>query len=89
MPELSRFFGIVIRMYMEAATGHHAAHFHAYYQEQQAVYAIDPVELLAGGLPKRQARLVEAWAELRRDELLADWQRLQHGEVPAPIDPLV
>jgi uncharacterized protein DUF4160 len=48
MPELSRFFGIIIRMYAEANVSHHSAHFHAYYQEQVAIYSIDPVELIAG-----------------------------------------
>jgi hypothetical protein len=54
MPELSRFFGIIIRMYWEAAAQHHASHFHAYYQDETAVYAIEPVELIAGSLPRRQ-----------------------------------
>ena len=88
MPELSRFFGIIIRMYLEAGGPHHAPHFHAYYGSAVAVYEIGPVELLAGGLPRRQARLVEAWAELHADELLADWHRLQSGEAPLPIAPL-
>lgn len=61
MPELSRFFGIIIRMYAEANVSHHAPHFHAYYQEHVAIYTIDPVELIAGTLPRRQQRLVEAW----------------------------
>ena len=88
MPELSRFFGIIIRMYLEAAAPHHAAHFHAYYQDQVAVYTIDPVELIAGSLPRRQQRLVEAWAELHQAELAADWERLQQGRRPVPIEPL-
>jgi len=46
------------------------------------------VELIAGGLPRKQARLVEAWAELHEDELDADWRRLQAGQLPAPIEPL-
>jgi hypothetical protein len=69
MPELSRFFGIVIRMYMEAGTQHHVPHFHAYYQEEVAVYGINPVELITGSLSRRQQRLVEAWAELHQEEL--------------------
>ena len=88
MPELSRFFGIIIRMYWEAAAPHHNAHFHAYYQSEVAVYTIDPVELIAGSLPRRQQRLVEAWAELHQAELAADWQRLQTGQRPLPIEPL-
>ena len=50
MPELSRFYGIVIRMYCEVGP-HHAAHFHAYYGDDEAVYGLDPIELLAGSLP--------------------------------------
>jgi hypothetical protein len=52
------------------------------------VYGVEPVELLAGSLPRRHARLVEAWAELHQSELLADWVRLQGGSAPVPIDPL-
>ncbi len=88
MPELSRFFGIIIRMYAEANVSHHLPHFHAYYQEQVAIYTIDPVELIAGVLPRRSHRLVEAWAELHQAELLADWQWLQQGRKPQPIEPL-
>ncbi len=88
MPELSRFFGIIIRMYSETGGPHHAAHFHAHYQDEVAIFGIDPIELIAGSLPKRQRRLVEAWAELHQKELLVDWQRLQAGQKPLPIDPL-
>jgi hypothetical protein len=88
MPELSRFFGIVIRMYMEVGGPHHTPHFHAYYQDDVAVFSCNPVELIAGSLPRRQRRFVEAWAELHQSELQADWERLQTGENPEPIDPL-
>lgn len=88
MPELARFYGIVIRMYMEPGAPHHRPHFHAYYQGEVAVCAIDVIELITGPLPRRQQRLVEAWAELHRDELLADWERLQAGQAPLPIAPL-
>ena len=88
MPELCRFFGIIIRMYVEAGGPHHLPHFHAYYQEDVAVIGLDPIEPVAGGLPRRQQRLVEAWAELHQEELLADWQRLQEGRPPLPIAPL-
>jgi hypothetical protein len=50
--------------------------------------AIDPVELIAGDLPRKQLRLVEAWAELHQDELTQDWALLQDGNRPKPIDPL-
>jgi Domain of unknown function (DUF4160) len=88
MPELSRFFGIIIRMFSEPSERHHVPHFHAYYQENVAVFSISPVEIVTGSMPQRQQRLVEAWAELHQEELLADWNLLQDGKRPAPIDPL-
>jgi len=88
VPGLSRFFGIIIRMFAEVGSPHHGAHLLAYYQEEAGIFSIDPVELIAGSLPGKQRRLVEAWAELRQAELAADWQRLQRGRKPAPIEPL-
>jgi hypothetical protein len=88
MPELSRFYGIIIRMFVEIGTPHHRPHFHAYYQNEVGIFSLQPVDLIAGELPKRQRRLVEAWAELHETELLADWQLLQTGQRPLPIAPL-
>jgi hypothetical protein len=88
MPELSRFFGIIIRMYMEVGEPHHLPHFHAYYQDDVAIFSLEPIDLMAGQLPRRQRRLVEAWAELHQAELLDDWRRLQEGQAPMPIEPL-
>jgi len=75
-------------MYVEVNAPHHAPHFHAYYQDDVAIYGIDPIELIAGSLPRRQARFVEAWAEMHPTELLADWNLLQGGQRPVPIEPL-
>lgn len=72
-------------MYAEVNAPHHAPHFHAYYQDEMAIYTMTPIELIAGSLPRRQQRLVEAWAEL---ELITDWNLLQAGRRPDPIDPL-
>lgn len=88
MPELSRFFGIIVRMFAEVDGQHHTAHFHAYWQDQVAVIGIAPVDVIAGTLPTKQRRLVEAWAELHQHELLDAWSRLQHGQAPMPIEPL-
>ena len=75
-------------MYAEAGSPHHGAHFHAYCQDQVGVFSVDPVAMIAGSLGTRQRRLVEAWAELHEAELRNDWERLQEGRRPAPIDPL-
>ena len=88
MAELSRFFGIIIRMFAEHGGKHHIAHFHAVYQEYEAVFTINPVEILSGSMPSKQQRLVEAWAEIHQDELQAAWQSLDGGQRPTPIDPL-
>jgi hypothetical protein len=88
MPEISRFFGIIIRMFVEPLAQHHRPHFHAYCQDHVAIIAIDRVELIGGSMPNRQQRLVEAWAEIHQTELLDDWQRLQAGRPPLKIEPL-
>lgn len=88
MPEISRFFGIIIRMFLEAGEPHSVAHFHAYYGDFVAVFGITPVQLIAGELPNRQRRLVEAWAELHTQELIDDWVLLQSARAPAAIKPL-
>ncbi|MDA2924588.1 DUF4160 domain-containing protein [Acidobacteria bacterium AH-259-L09] len=88
MPEISRFFGIIIRMFSEPLAQHHRPHFHAYYQDDVAIIAIDTIELMGGSLPRRQQRLVEAWAEIHGAELLEDWERLQAGTRPFKIEPL-
>jgi hypothetical protein len=88
MPEIARFYGIIIRMYAEPGAVHHRPHFHAYYQGDVAVYGIDVIELISGSLARRQQRLVEAWAELHQDELRMNWDRLQAGRPPFKVAPL-
>lgn len=75
-------------MFVEAGGPHHSPHFHAYYQDHVGIYAIAPIQRLAGSLPRRQERLVLAWAELHQAELVDDWRRLQEGRPPAKIEPL-
>jgi len=85
MPELSRFFGIVIRMFFN---DHEPAHFHAVYQEHEALIRIDTLDVLRGELPRRALALVLEWAVLHRDELRRDWELARSGELPEPIQPL-
>jgi hypothetical protein len=56
-------------MYREAGAPHHTPHFHAYYQDEAAIFSIEPIEMARGTLPRPQCRLVEAWAELHQQEL--------------------
>jgi hypothetical protein len=85
MPELSRFFGIIIRMFFN---DHQPAHFHAIYQDHEALIAIESLDVLRGDLPRRALALVLEWAVLHREELRRDWQLAQSGQVPTPIEPL-
>ena len=59
MPEISRFFGIIVRMFAEPDTPHHRPHFHAYYQNQAAVIGIDTIEVIGGNLSQREMRLCD------------------------------
>ena len=80
--------GIIIRMFAEPAAPHHRPHLHAYYQDEVGIFAIDTLELIGGDLHQQQRRLVEAWGEIHRSELLAAWDRLQAGKPPGKIEPL-
>ena len=85
MPELSRFFGIVITMYFD---DHLPPHFHARYGDERAEFTIDPPGLLRGRLAPRAIALVIEWAALRREELLLAWNQRTAGRHPNRIDPL-
>lgn len=67
---------------------HNLPHIHAKYAEFEASIGIEDGEILAGDLPRKQLRLVQAWIELHRDELVADWELAASGENPYKIDPL-
>jgi hypothetical protein len=89
MPLISSFYGILIYLYWLDNRQHHLPHVHAMYAGDEAVFAIESGEVVDGELPRRQTRLVQAWIELRRDALLADWTLAMAGQPIFPIDPLV
>ena len=88
MPIISMFHGIIIRLYFLDNEHRHLPHFHAKYAESEASIGIGDGEVLSGELPRKQLRLVQAWVELHRDELTADWELAASGENPYKIDPL-
>ena len=88
MPEISRFFGIVITMYYGDPMRHPLPHFHARYGEYQASFLIDPPTWLAGVMPRRQMQMILGWAEIHKDELTANWLRLVDEELISKIDGL-
>jgi hypothetical protein len=86
MPEISRFYGIIIRMFFR---DHVPAHFHALYSEHEAQIGIIDGEIIEGELPTKALRLVQAWVELHRDELLLNYNESQkEGGIISKIAPL-
>jgi Domain of unknown function (DUF4160) len=85
MPEISRFYGIVIRMY---PADHNPPHFHAFYAEHMAMVDIRTGAVISGGLPPRAIGLVSEWTSIHRDGLLDLWARAQRLEPLHRIAPL-
>ncbi len=85
MPEIARFYGIVVRMYF---ADHAPPHFHAEYAEHEARIAIDTLAVLSGSLPARAMGLVVEWATLHRQELQASWERARQLQPLERIAPL-
>ena len=85
MPVISRFFGMVIRMFYNE---HAPPHFHVEYAEYFAVINIRTLELTDGKLPRRALGLVLDWAELHEEELMRDWDLCQQHQQPLQIAPL-
>lgn len=85
MPEISRFYGIVIRMFYN---DHNPPHFHVIYQENEALINIKTLEILEGRLTKRAKALAIEWAIEHRDELLSNWQKARGHETLDKIEPL-
>ncbi len=88
MPIISMFYGIIMRLYSLVNKHHNLPHIHAKYAEFEASIGIDEGDVLSGELPRKQLRLVQAWIELHRDELIADWELAVSGEAPYKVDPL-
>ncbi len=86
MPEISRFLGIIIRMY---ASEHNPPHFHAVYNDCEAQFSIDPLELIGGKLPPRIHGIIIEWASIHQKELMQNWDKLQDEKPIKKIKPLV
>ena len=88
MPELSRFYGLIIKMIYMDTGQHNKPHVHAFYGEYEASIGIDG-ELLAGSLPMKQLKLVQAWLILHEEEAYAAWNKAVAGNPFDKIAPLV
>jgi hypothetical protein len=85
LPEVSRFFGIIIALYYN---DHAPPHFHAKYGDDEATVRIESGEILNGCLSKRAVRLVEEWRALHVPELMEDWELARARQPLNPIEPL-
>ncbi|NKC15639.1 MAG: DUF4160 domain-containing protein [Gammaproteobacteria bacterium] len=88
MPTISMFYGIIVSMYFLDDKKHHLPHIHAKYQGQEVVVSIPEGEILDGSLPIAKMKLLLAWIELHKDELMADWELAVSGQQPYKIEPL-
>lgn len=88
MAVIAMFYGIIISMYYFDHQRHQAPHIHVRYQEQEVVISIPDGEILEGKLKGNKMKLVQAWIEIHKDELMADWELANQGEAIFRIDPL-
>ena len=85
MPEISRFYGIIIKMYFD---DHTPPHFHAQYGEHKAVIDINTLGIIAGSLPPKALGLITEWATIYKDNLLVVWEKAKNLEPLEKIPPL-
>ena len=85
MPEICRFFGIVVKMYYD---DHTPPHFHVYYQNFKATFSIHTGQMIDGNFPPKQSVFVTAWTLLHEKELMANWKALVSGKEAEKVNPL-
>ncbi|PRY45499.1 uncharacterized protein DUF4160 [Spirosoma oryzae] len=86
MPQISRFFGIIIAMYYD---DHNPPHFHAKYGNEECLIAIRDLTLLEGRLPSRALGMVIEWAATHQTELAANWELAKNLQPLHSIEPLL
>jgi Domain of unknown function (DUF4160) len=88
MPVISMFYGIIISMYYAEKGKHHRPHIHVKYSDQKAVISIPDGDVIEGDIKSAKLRLVQAWIDIHRDELMANWDLAVNGKPIFKIDPL-
>ena len=88
MPAISMFYGIIVYMYFMDNKQHKMPHIHVKYQNDEAIVAVPDGDILEGSIPNAKMKLLYAWIELHKDELLADWELAVSGQQPYKIEPL-
>jgi hypothetical protein len=88
MAVIAMFYGIIISMYFFDDRRHKKPHIHVKYQEYESVVGLPDGEVLEGQIPINKMKLVQAWIEIHKDELMADWELASSGQNVFRIDPL-
>lgn len=88
MPVISMFYGIIVSLYYFDNKEHKKPHIHVRYQGKEAQISIPSGAVLSGKLNPAKLKLVQAWVEIHKDELMADWQLAVNGQDIFKIDPL-
>jgi len=88
MPTISMFYGILILMFYRDNSRHHLPHIHARYQGEEAAISIEDGVVLDGKMPPKQLKMVQAWIEIHKEELIVDWELAVNGDQPYRIPPL-
>jgi len=88
MPAISMFYGLIVYMYLMDNKQHKLPHIHVKYQEHEVIVAIPDGEVLDGSIPNSEMKLLQAWIEIHKDELIANWELAVSGQHPYKIDPL-
>ena len=88
MPIISMFYGVIVYMYFYDNQKHHLPHVHVEYAEYTAVISIADGQILDGSLPKNKQKLVDAWLEIHREEVMSDWNLAVRGLPIEKIEPL-
>ena len=82
------FYGLIVYLYFKDNKQHNLPHIHVKYQNEEVVVSIPDGEILEGKIPVGKMKLLEAWIELHKDELVADWELAVSGQQPYQIEPL-
>jgi shikimate kinase len=88
MPSISAFYGIIIYLYFNDNKQHSLPHIHVRYQENEVVVAIPDGKILDGHIAISKMKILQAWIEIHKEELMANWALAMSGEQPYKIEPL-
>lgn len=88
MPVIAMFYGLIVSMYYLDNKQHNHPHIHVKYGELEAIYQIPDGFLMEGSLPPNKEKLIQAWVEIHKEDLMANWQLAVSGNRIFKIDPL-